>query len=92
MTAIEQSSVILVLHKFPSIKSKNAAPVSLLGALLMKFFREPCSAAWVVTLCPDHEFVYLLSPGIEKVFTHDDFRRVYLSRFFPVESAWWRVR
>jgi len=56
------------------------------------YLREPCFAAWVVTLCPDREFVNTHRPAVEKVITHYDFRRVYLSQFFPVESAWWRLQ
>uniref|UniRef100_UPI0037843496 hypothetical protein n=1 Tax=Prosthecobacter sp. TaxID=1965333 RepID=UPI0037843496 len=56
------------------------------------YLPEPCFAAWVVTLCPDREFVMSNRPAIEKVITHYDFSRVYLSQFFPVESAWWRMR
>lgn len=54
--------------------------------------REPCFAAWVVTLCPDRELVAQHRAAIEKVITHYDFSRVYLSQFFPVESAWWRMQ
>ena len=56
------------------------------------FLREPCFAAWVVTLCPDRELVMSHQASIEKVITHYDFSRVYLSQFFPVESAWWRMQ
>lgn len=56
------------------------------------YLREPCFAAWVVTLCPDHEFVNSQRAAIEKVISHYDFSRVYLSQFFPVESAWWRLK
>jgi hypothetical protein len=56
------------------------------------YLREPCFAAWVVTLCPDREFVISQHFAIEKVITHYDFSRVYLSQFFPVESAWWRMQ
>jgi hypothetical protein len=56
------------------------------------YLREPCFAAWVVTLCPDREFVMSHRAAIEKVITHYDFSRVYLSQFFPVESAWWRMQ
>lgn len=56
------------------------------------YLREPCFAAWVVTLCPDRELVMSHRAAIEKVITHYDFRRVYLSQFFPVESAWWRLQ
>ncbi|MBL9178752.1 MAG: hypothetical protein JNM65_11870 [Verrucomicrobiaceae bacterium] len=56
------------------------------------YLREPCFAAWVVTLCPDREFAMSRRTAIEKVITHYDFSRVYLSQFFPVESAWWRLQ
>lgn len=56
------------------------------------YLREPCFAAWVVTLCPDRDFVMSHCAAIERVITHYDFSRVYLSQFFPVESAWWRIR
>ncbi|MES2597768.1 MAG: hypothetical protein V4662_20650 [Verrucomicrobiota bacterium] len=56
------------------------------------YLREPCFAAWVVTLCPDREYVMSQRAAIEKVITHYDFTRVYLSQFFPVESAWWRMK
>jgi len=54
--------------------------------------REPCFAAWVVTLCPDHDLVMSHRAAIQKVITHYDFTRVYLSQFFPLESAWWRLQ
>ena len=56
------------------------------------YLREPCFAAWVVTLCPDRDFVMSNRIAIEKVITHYDFSRVYLSQFFPIESAWWRMQ
>lgn len=56
------------------------------------FLREPCFAAWVVTLCPDRDYVTSQRAAIEKVITHYDVSRVYLSQFFPIESAWWRMK
>ncbi|MGV3660040.1 MAG: hypothetical protein ACO1TE_07640 [Prosthecobacter sp.] len=56
------------------------------------YLREPCFAAWVVTLCPDREYVASQRAAIEKVITHYDVSRVYLSQFFPIESAWWRMQ
>lgn len=56
------------------------------------YLREPCFAAWVVTLCLDREFVMSHRAAIEKVITHFDFKRVHLSQFFPIESAWWRMK
>lgn len=56
------------------------------------YLREPCFAAWVVTLCPEKALVDSHRADIEKVITHYDVTRVYLSQFFPIESAWWRMR
>jgi hypothetical protein len=53
--------------------------------------REPCFAAWVVTLCPDAAFVAEQRAEILKVIAHYRFDRIYLSQFFPVESAWYRL-
>lgn len=55
------------------------------------YLREPCFAAWVVSLCPDVEVVKPHVPAIRKVITHYDVKRAYLSQFFPIESAWWRL-
>lgn len=54
--------------------------------------REPCFAAWVVTLCPDKAFVAQHREGILKVIQHYRYEKLYLSQFFPVESAWWRLQ
>ncbi len=56
------------------------------------YLREPCFAAWVVTLCPDKAVVDAHRAAIEKVITHYDVSRVYLSQFFPIESALWRMK
>lgn len=56
------------------------------------YMREPCFAAWVITLCPDQAFVRSQRPAIEKVITHYKFDRLHLSQFFPLESAWYRLR
>jgi hypothetical protein len=54
--------------------------------------REPCFAAWVVTLCPDQAFVMQHREAIQKVIAHYQFDKLHLSQFFPVESAWYRLR
>lgn len=54
--------------------------------------REPCFAAWVVTLCPDKAFVAQHREAILGVIRHYRYERLYLSQFFPVESAWWRLQ
>jgi hypothetical protein len=54
--------------------------------------REPCFAAWVVTLCPDKAFVAQHREAILGVINHYRYEKLYLSQFFPVESAWWRLK
>jgi len=55
------------------------------------YVREPCFAAWVVTLCADDALVAPHRAAILEVITHYRFARLYLSQFFPVESAWYRL-
>lgn len=57
-----------------------------------EFVREPCFAAWVVALCPDRAFVAQQRAAICDVIAHYRYDRLYLSQFFPVESAWWRLK
>jgi hypothetical protein len=56
------------------------------------FIREPTSAAWIVTLCPDAVVVKAHMESIKKVIAHYDYRQLYYSTFFWVEGAWWRLR
>jgi hypothetical protein len=53
---------------------------------------NPVSPHKVVTLCPDRDYVTTQRPAIEKVIRRNDVSRVYLSQFFPIESAWWRLK
>ena len=55
------------------------------------YVREPCFAAWVITLCPDATLVACHREAICEVITHYCYDRLYLSQFFPVESAWYRL-
>jgi hypothetical protein len=55
------------------------------------FIREPTSAAWIVTLCPDATVVNEHRAAIENVLTRYDYSRLYYSTFFWVECAWWRL-
>lgn len=55
------------------------------------FIREPTSAAWIVTLCPDADVVNQHRADIERVLTRYDYSRLYYSTFFWVECAWWRL-
>ena len=56
------------------------------------FIREPVSAAWIVTLCPDRSLVAEHRPAIERMIAHLDYRGLYYVTFFWVECAWWRLR
>lgn len=56
------------------------------------YVREPCFAAWVVTLCPDAEFVAGHAAAIRKVIAHYPYEKLYMSQFFPVESAAYRLQ
>lgn len=55
------------------------------------FIREPTSAAWIVTLCPDQAVVREHQPAIEQVLTRYDYSKLYYSTFFWVEGAYWRL-
>jgi hypothetical protein len=57
-----------------------------------EFIREPASAAWIVTLCPDAALVKQHAPAIERVIARYDYSQLYYSTFFWVESAWWRLQ
>jgi hypothetical protein len=56
------------------------------------FMREPCFAAWVVTLCPDAAFVAQHRDAILKTIAHYRPEKLHLSQFFPLESAWYRLK
>lgn len=56
------------------------------------FIREPTSAAWIVTLCPDEAVVKEHRAAIERVITRYDYSRLYYSTFFWVEAAAERLR
>jgi len=55
------------------------------------YVREPCFAAWIVTLCPDSAFVAQHRAAILELISHYRYDRLYMSQFFPVESAWYRL-
>lgn len=86
----QQSEADAVAVALAGLKLQHAASPRM--HIEKDYLREPCFAAWVVTLCPDREFVMTHRAAIEKVITHYDFSRAYLSQFFPIESAWWRMR
>jgi len=56
------------------------------------YLREPIFAAWIVTLCPDRDVVAQHRDTILALIGHYPFEKVYLSQFFPVESAWYRLQ
>lgn len=86
----QQSEADAVAVALAGLKLQHAASPRM--HIEKDYLREPCFAAWVVTLCPDRELVMTHRAAIEKVITHYDFSRAYLSQFFPIESAWWRMR
>ncbi len=55
------------------------------------FVREPTSAAWIVTLAADTNLIAKYRPQIETLVQRFDYRRLYYSTFFWIESAWWRI-
>ncbi len=57
-----------------------------------RLMREPCFAAWIITLCPDQEVIAKHRAAILQTLTHYRFDRLHLSGFFPLESAWWRLQ
>lgn len=83
----EQESVALAteqLKEFVKLSPKRNKETA--------FIREPTSAAWIVTLCPDKELVQVHAHAIETMIAHYDYSKLYYCTFFWVESAWWRLR
>lgn len=56
------------------------------------FIREPSSAAWIISLCPDEEIVNPYLPAIDRLIRRHDYEDLYYATFFWVESVWWRVK
>lgn len=56
------------------------------------FIREPSAAAWIVTLTADHTQLKQLTPAVESVIAHYDYKKLYYSQFFWVEMAWERLK
>ena len=57
-----------------------------------RFVREPLFAAWVVSLCPDPAILRQHAPTILEAIRHYRYERLYISQFFPAESAYYRLR
>lgn len=55
------------------------------------YIREPASAAWIVTLCPDATMVCPHIPAIQSVIARYDYSKLYYSTFFWLEGAHWRL-
>ena len=58
----------------------------------LRFVREPAFAAWIVTLAPDRAALKQRAADVERVLSHYRYEQLFYSQFFPVESAWWRLR
>lgn len=57
-----------------------------------QFVREPTFAAWIVTLAPDRDLLASRADAVKRVIARYDYSRLIYSQFFPVETAWWRLR
>ena len=57
----------------------------------LKLVREPCFAAWIISLCPDQAAVDPHRETIQRVLVHYQYERLRYSQFFPIEAAWWRL-
>ena len=57
-----------------------------------RLVREPMFAAWVVSLCPDPAVLRQHAPAILKAIRHLRYDRLYISQFFPAESAYYRLK
>jgi len=58
----------------------------------LNYAREAAFAAWVITLCPDREVVKQHEPEILATIAHFRADKLRFVSFFPLESAWWRLR
>jgi hypothetical protein len=54
--------------------------------------REPLYAAWIVTLCPEREFVEECRAQLCGVLEHYDYSRLQLATFFPAEAAGYELQ
>ena len=57
-----------------------------------EFVREPCAAAWIVTLAPDAAILKSRAADVERVIAHYDYAKLRYCTFFWAESAWWRLK
>lgn len=55
------------------------------------FIREPASAAWIITLCPDGAILREHAAEIRELANHFDFRRLFYATFFWIEPACLRL-
>jgi hypothetical protein len=58
----------------------------------MKLVRESAFAAWIVSLCPDRKIVARHRAEAFETLAYYRYDRLRYSQFFPVESAWYRLR
>ena len=58
----------------------------------VRLMREPLFAAWVLTFCPEAEVLRRHAPAISAAVRRYHYDRLYLSQFFPAESAFYRLK
>lgn len=54
--------------------------------------REPCSAAWIVSLCPNLADVKKYEADIFSIIMQYNYPELVYSQFFWVENAYWRLK
>lgn len=57
-----------------------------------RLVREPLSAAWVISLCPEESVVRPHIPAIMEAIRHFQCDRLYMSQFFAAELAYYRLQ
>jgi hypothetical protein len=55
------------------------------------FIREPASAAWIITLCPEESLLRDHAAAIREMAGHFDYRRLFYATFFWIEPACLRL-
>jgi len=79
-----QALAIAQLKKFGRLSPRRGVECNLV--------REPCYAAWIVTLAPEAGTLRARAQGLNRLIAHYAYDRLYYSQFFPVEAAWWRLQ
>lgn len=55
------------------------------------YVREPCFAAWHITLAPDQSVLRRRLPDLLRLIDHYNYKNLYEVWFFPLEAVGWRL-